>query len=77
MQPKSSLLITNVRIKTKLFHLRQHSFKFKMVLSGNLILVSGIQINEIFKSINSIPNEGLPMTEWTLMPSHILESLIV
>lgn len=48
-----------------------------MVLPGNLILVSGIQINEIFNSINSIPYEGLPMTEWTLISSHILESLTV
>ena len=64
-------------IKSKLFHLRQHLFKFKMVLPGNLILVSGIQINEIFKSINSIPFEGLPVTEWASISSHILGCLRV
>lgn len=31
-----------VRIKSKLFHLRKHLFKFKMVLPGDLILVSVI-----------------------------------
>lgn len=55
---ESSLLIINVRIKSKLFQLRQHSFKFKMALPGNLILGSDIQINGIFKSINSISLEA-------------------
>lgn len=58
MQPKS-LLIMNVRIKSNLLHLRQHSFWLKIVFPGNLILVSGMQINEIFRNINSTAFEGL------------------
>lgn len=61
MQPKSSLLITNVGIKSKLFYTRQHLFKFKMVLPGNLKLDDDIQINGIFQNINSISFEGLPI----------------
>lgn len=52
-------MITNVRIKRKLVHPRQPSFKFKIVLPSDLILNSGIEINCICKGINSISFEGL------------------